>query len=54
MNVIPPLITVPYGNHGCACGDINMAYLYVIDNEGVDTWSSYPYEAKVWDQRANV
>lgn len=38
---------VPYGNHGCACGDINMAYLYIIDNDGVDTWASYPYEAKV-------
>lgn len=38
---------VPYGNHGCACGDINIAYLYVIDNGGVDTWHYYPYEAKV-------
>lgn len=38
--------SVPYGNHGCACGDINNAFLYVIDNDGVDTWSSYPFRSK--------
>ena len=41
------LFTVPYGNHGCACGDINNAFLYVIDNDGVDTYSSYPFRSKV-------
>lgn len=57
----PSLYTVPYGNHGCACGDINNAFLYVIDNDGVDTYSSYPFKSKVshdhyasiaWKQRS--
>lgn len=40
-------LTVPYGNHGCSCGDINSAYLYIIDNEGVDTLYNYPYKSRV-------
>lgn len=38
--------SVPYGNHGCSCGDINSAYLYIIDNEGVDTLYNYPYKSR--------
>nr|CAH04635.1 silicatein beta [Suberites domuncula]CAH05007.1 silicatein-B protein SILICAbge_SUBDO [Suberites domuncula]CAI46304.1 silicatein beta [Suberites domuncula] len=34
--------SVTYGNHGCACGDVNRALLYVIENDGVDTWKGYP------------
>ena len=40
-------LIVPYGNHGCACGDVNNAFLYVIDNDGVDTWSAYPFKSRV-------
>ncbi len=41
-----------FGNHGCACGEVNKALLYVIDNDGVDTWDDYPsggdpYRSKV-------
>ena len=50
----PHTHTVPYGNHGCYCGDINTAFLYVIDNGGVDTWSYYPYEAKVRESGVSV
>ncbi len=43
---------VTFGNHGCVCGEVNKALLYVIDNEGVDTWDGYPsggdpYRSKV-------
>ena len=40
-------LAVPYGNHGCSCGDLISAYLYIIDNEGVDTHYSYPYKSRV-------
>ncbi len=34
---------VTFGNRACcACGEVNKALLYVIDNEGVDTWDGYP------------
>ena len=46
-NIIVCLSAVPYGNHGCACGDVNNAFLYVIDNDGIDTWSSYPFKSRV-------
>ena len=49
MSDIFVMSTVPYGNHGCACGDVNNAYLYVIDNDGVDTWSAYPFKSRVND-----
>ena len=38
---------VPYGNHGCQGGNMYLAFLYVISNEGVDTQSSYPFKGKV-------
>lgn len=41
------VVAVPYGNHGCACGDVNNAFLYVIDNDGLDTWGNYPFKSRV-------
>ena len=41
------ILIVPYGNHACSCGDVYNSYLYVIDNDGVDTEYGYPYTANV-------
>ena len=41
------ILTVPYGNHACSCGDVYNSYLYVIDNDGVDTEYGYRYQAQV-------
>ena len=41
------LFIVPYGNHGCSCGDVNNAFRYVINNNGLDTENAYPYVARV-------
>ncbi|CAI8049680.1 Silicatein [Geodia barretti] len=38
--------SVPYGNHGCSCGNLNSAYLYIIDNEGIDSNYYYQYKSR--------
>lgn len=34
------------GNEGCEGGFIDKSYKFIRDNHGIDTWKSYPYDAK--------
>jgi cathepsin L len=39
--------TVSYGNEGCGGGWMDVSYLYIDLNDGLDTESAYPYKGKV-------
>ena len=42
-----------YGNKGCGRGSMDNAFQYIKDNRGIDTESSYPYEARDGSCRFN-
>jgi len=44
QNIIDCSWGEPYNNTGCEGGDMRTALQYVINNKGIDTESSYPYE----------
>ncbi|XP_051991838.1 cathepsin S, ortholog 1 [Xyrauchen texanus] len=46
--------SVSLGNHGCKGGYLSRAFLYVIQNKGIDSNSYYPYEHKQGECRYSV
>ena len=47
MSMISIIHAGHYGNLGCSAGETIDALKYVVDNGGIDTASSYPYQEKV-------
>ena len=47
------MMKVPYGNHGCNGGNMYDAFLYTIDNNGIDKEENYPYQGKVRGRRTS-
>ena len=39
--------TVAYGNRGCRGGNMYDAFLYIVANNGIDTYDSYKYQGQV-------
>ena len=38
---------MPYGNYGCKGGNMYNTFLYIVTNEGIDTYNAYPFQEKV-------